>query len=338
MMEDLLPSLFVEKSGHAKIDHLDKPIPSDHEVVVQVVACGICGTDRHIYHGKFPARYPVVIGHEFSGKIVSIGSKVQDLELGDLVSINPNIICGQCSLCREGFTHLCKKMIALGVDLNGGLSPYCLVPIAQIYKIDPLMDQLEASLAEPLSCILHGVDRLQVKAGTTAAVFGGGFIGQLMAQVLHLNGAVHVTVFEPNRNKRKIAEDLGFTAVDPTDEQGKRKLAALDGFDITVDCAGAGDVLQQCIEATRPGGKILLFAAYPSGKQVPIIPFDVFRKELQIIGSFTYPDTQLRAIRLLASKLLKLESIVTAISLEEVIPLLKGELDDKIVKGIVTFV
>jgi 2-desacetyl-2-hydroxyethyl bacteriochlorophyllide A dehydrogenase len=335
MSASALVSLVVADVGKIEIGRMEKPAVGGQEVLIRVSACGICGTDRHIFHGTYPAALPVSIGHEFAGIVEETGPDVKDISVGDLVSINPNIWCGRCTPCLEGVQHLCKAMKAKGVDLNGGLSSYCVVPESLVYRIAPGTNPVHASLSEPVSCVLHGVDRLEVKAGFTAAVFGGGFIGQIMAQVLRLQGAHDVMVVEPQAHKREIAERVGFKTIDPIQE--KEKLEALRELDVAVDCAGAGNVLMQCVQSVKRGGNVLLFAAYPQGKSLPIEPYEVFRKELRIIGSFTYPDTQLRAIRLIESGKLQLDPLVTVIGLEDVQDLLEGKLDHRVIKGVVKF-
>ncbi|CAM4091586.1 zinc-dependent alcohol dehydrogenase family protein [Paenibacillus alkaliterrae] len=333
MSNHISVSLVLKQPGDMEMRQVERPAVGEREVLVKVSACGICGTDRHIYHGTYPASLPVSIGHEFAGFIEEVGIGVKQATVGDFVSVNPNIWCGRCSPCLEGNPHLCQSMHALGVDLNGGLSEYCIVPEQLLYKMSPETDPLKACLAEPVSCVLHGLDRLQVKAGYRGAVFGGGFIGQLMLQAMRLQGASEVYLIEPQEHKRQVAEKLGFNTIDPVNE--KQKLVELSELDVTVDCAGAGDVLMQCIRATKRGGDILLFAAYPQGKAVSIEPFEVFRKELRVIGSFTYPDTQVRAIRMIESGQFSLDPIISEITLEETADLLEGKLDHKVLKGVV---
>lgn len=328
-------SLVVLGPDKAEIQTRAVPEIGTGDVLVRVAACGICGTDRHIFHGHYPSRFPLVIGHEFSGIVDKVGTAVEGINVGDKVSIDPNILCGTCSSCREGYPNLCRNMTALGVDIDGGFSPYCRVPASQIYKLPPEADLVEAALVEPLSCILHGVDLLKVKAGTRVIIFGGGFIGQLMAQVIRLQGAARIVVVDHNPDKRAMAEKLGFESVDNASEQARQSLEAFGEFDAAVDCAGSGDVLEQCIRMCRPGGRILLFAAYGEGQEVAITPYDVFRKQLQIIGSFTYPDTQTRAIRLLASKKLDLDTLVTRIQVDQVLDVFKNEL--QLIKGVAVF-
>ncbi|WP_168119660.1 zinc-dependent alcohol dehydrogenase family protein [Paenibacillus sp. HB172176] len=327
------PSLRLTSPGHMSIAEQSLPKLREHEVLVKVAACGICGTDRHIYHGSYPATLPVVPGHEFAGHIEALGSGVANVEIGQFVTINPNIWCRHCQACLEGRPHLCSNMQALGVNLDGGMSLYCVVPEQLLYNVLPMIDPLKACLAEPISCVLHGLDRLEIKAGTRAAVFGGGFIGQLMLQAIQLQGATEVILVEPQAHKRQVANELGFATIDPFSEPSM--MTKLKDLDFTVDCAGAGGVLTQCVNATKPGGDVLLFAAYPQGKALPIEPYEIFRKELRLIGTFTYPDTQLRAIRLIEKGAFELDSLITAVSLEEVQDYLEGLRDDEIIKAVV---
>lgn len=330
-----MKSFVIEAPNSYKIIERPPAEIGPHDALVRVAACGVCGTDRHIFLGEYPANYPVVPGHEFCGVVEQVGAEVKDLAVGDKVSVDPNILCGQCPSCREGYPNLCYNMKALGVNIDGGFAPYCRVPVSQIYRLPPEVDLVDMAAAEPLACVLHGVDLIQVKAGTQGVVFGAGFIGQLMAQVFRLQGVSRIVVVEPQANKRKIAAEMGFETADPNSQEEMNRLGKDGEFDYAIDCAGAGNVLEQCVNLVRRGGKVLLFAVYGEEQKIPITPYEIYRKEIHLIGSFTYPDTQARAIRLLAAGKIKLDSLTTKISVDEIPAILNGERE--VVKGVVTF-
>ncbi|MGN0685370.1 MAG: alcohol dehydrogenase catalytic domain-containing protein, partial [Gemmiger sp.] len=168
------------------------PDPGPGQVLVRVAACGVCGTDVHIYHGgkgSADVTPPVVLGHEFSGIIEKLGDGVEDLEVGQLVTVDPNIYCGKCRPCRQGQKQMCHHMRAVGVNMDGGFAECCLVPSAQCVPVPEGTDPELAAMAEPLACCLHGIDRAGIRPGENVLVVGGGTIGQIMLQLARIAGA-----------------------------------------------------------------------------------------------------------------------------------------------------
>lgn len=195
------------------------PEPGEGQVLVKVSACGVCGTDVHIFHGgkgSAEVEPPVILGHEFSGRIVKIGDGVTGLEIGQLVTIDPNIYCGRCRPCRRGQKQMCHHMRAVGVNMDGGFADACLVPYAQCVPVAQDVDPELAALAEPLACCLHGIDRAGIRPGENVLVIGGGTIGQIMLQLARLAGAAKVLLSEPVEKRRALAVQLGAdAAIDP---------------------------------------------------------------------------------------------------------------------------
>ena len=143
------------------------------EVLIQVAACGVCGTDVHIYHGdKGSAEVipPVVLGHELSGTVAAVGAAVKTLHVGDHVAVDPNCYCGECHYCRRGKKQLCTNLHAIGVNENGGFADFCYAPEAQCFLLDPELPLEYGAMAEPLACCLHGIDRAQIRTGDTVLV------------------------------------------------------------------------------------------------------------------------------------------------------------------------
>lgn len=166
-----------------RLSEVTVPEPQKGWVLIKVKACGICGTDVHINEGEAPAISPVILGHEFAGEVVAVGSGVTRLSIGDKVAVDPNIACGQCPQCRAGKVHLCDRLQAIGVTLNGGFAEYCMVPEVQAHRFEEGLSFVEAAMVEPVACCLHGIDLAGMRAGESVAIFGAGFIGLILLQL-----------------------------------------------------------------------------------------------------------------------------------------------------------
>lgn len=294
------------------------PEPGEGQVLVKVSACGVCGTDVHIYHGgKGSAEVvpPVILGHEFSGHIVKLGSGVIGLEEGQLITVDPNIYCGKCRPCRQGQKQMCHHMRAVGVNMDGGFADYCLVPYAQCVPVPEGTDPELAALAEPLACCLHGIDRVGIRPGENVLVIGGGTIGQIMLQLARLAGAAKVVLSEPVEIRRELAVRLGAdAAIDPLREDLPRRLSELlsrDGADVVIECVGNPRTSAQAIDAAAGCGRVMLFGVPNPDAVLQTKMHPIFQKELTIMGSFVNPDTHSRAVALLSSGQLKLKELIT---------------------------
>lgn len=294
------------------------PEPGEGQVLVKVSACGVCGTDVHIYHGgKGSAEVvpPVILGHEFSGHIVKLGSGVTGLEEGQLITVDPNIYCGKCRPCRQGQKQMCHHMRAVGVNMDGGFADYCLVPYAQCVPVPEGTDPELAALAEPLACCLHGIDRVGIRPGENVLVIGGGTIGQIMLQLTRLAGAARVVLSEPVEIRRELAVRLGAdAAIDPIHEDLPQRLSELlsrDGADVVIECVGNPRTSAQAIDAAAGCGRVMLFGVPNPDAVLQTKMHPIFQKELTIMGSFVNPDTHSRAVALLSSGQLKLKELIT---------------------------
>lgn len=294
------------------------PVLGPKDVLVRNMAAGVCGTDVHIYHGEEGSAAvtpPVVLGHEYSGLVEAVGSDVTGIQVGDHVTIDPNIYCGQCPHCRVGKKQLCLNMVAIGVNFNGGFAEYCVVPEGQCFKLNPDLPYEVGAMAEPIACCLHGIDLAEIKAGQHVLVIGGGAIGLIMAQLARLSGAASVIVSEPIEMRRQIALQVGADGViDPIHEnvrQRFRELTGFDGAEVVIECVGKPVAVTQAIEAAAKGAMLMLFSVPSVGAKLEIPLFDIFKKELTIRGSMVNPDTHSRAVALLNAGRLQIEPLIT---------------------------
>ena len=302
------------------------------EVLLNVHACGICGTDVHIYEGDEGSAVvdpPVILGHEFSGEVCEIAPDVETIRVGDRVAIDPNIHCGKCSYCRKGKIHLCQNLSAIGVTMDGGFAEYCLVPEKQVYKLPDHVSFEQGALVEPIACCLHGIDLADINSGDQVLIIGGGTIGLIMLQLVKNTGAAKTILIEPIANKRELALKHGADlVVDPLKDDLQEFIYQHtgDGVDVIIECVGIKTTMEQAVQAARRGGTVMMFGLTSPNCEVVIHPFDIFRRELTIKSSFINHFTQARAVELLSSGRINVTDLIAeTISLEQLDQVFKNK-------------
>lgn len=309
------------------------------EVVIRNMACGVCGTDVHIYHGEpgsADVTPPVVLGHEYSGVVTEVGEGVTSLHPGDHVTVDPNIYCGKCDYCRVGRKQLCEHMEAIGVTRNGGFAEYSVVPEGQAFLLSPELPMEFGAMAEPVACCLHGIDRAEICEGDTVCIVGGGAIGLIMVQLARLAGAAKLILSEPNEKRRSVGLSLGADiAIDPAAP------GAMDGFrnaaDVVIECVGNLPAVKSAFAYAKKGAKIVLFSVPKVDSKFDLPLFDVYKKELTIKGSFVNPDTHSRAVALLNAGKLNFDQIIThRFPLAQMPEAIAMQMSDQSIKVIVT--
>lgn len=321
--------------GPRDVALVERPVPAAGagRVLVRVRACGVCGTDRHIYAGEFPAAALVVLGHEYAGEVVAVGEGVTDLAPGDRVAVDPNVACGTCRPCRAGQIHLCENLTALGVNYDGGFAEFSAVPRAQAYPFPAGLDWAAAAMAEPVACCLHGIDLAGIRPGHTVLVIGGGAIGQIHAQLARLSGASRVVVSDPVEARRRLALALGADEVlDPTAQSIEAMRGALGGgADVVIEAVGSAATAEQSLELAARGGTVIWFGVAAPGAESRVRPYDVYRREITLRGSFVNPHTHGRALALLAAGRLQVAPLISRrVALDEVPDLLARPARDEV--------
>lgn len=309
---------FYEK-GKLVVEEIAVKEPREHEVVIKVKYCGVCGTDVHIYEGdkgSAEVKPPVTLGHELSGDVETVGSAVTRFQKGDRVSVDPNAYCGKCYFCANGKKHLCTDMRGLGTAVDGGFAEYITVPEETVYPIAEGLSYEEAAMTEPVSCCLHGFDLTEVQMGDTVMIVGTGNIGLLMVQLARHAGADKIIAVEPNDKRREKA--IGFGAdfgINPLSDDTAELLKAhgIVNIDKVIDCAGRTSTAEYAMQYAGKGATVMLFGLTGPDDVMKLKPFEVFQKELTIKGSFVNPDTYERAGRLLGSGIIKTDTIISEI-------------------------
>ena len=317
-----------------EVKDISKPKPNQDQLLIKMLACGICGTDRHIFHGEYPANLPLVMGHEFGGEVVEVGSG-DEFSIGDWVSIDPNIVCDKCDHClAKRFAH-CRNLIALGVTINGGFAEYVLVPKSQAYKVPNSINPLHLGFVEPLACCIRGMDLAEIKGGEKVAIFGGGSMGMLVVQLAKLAGASEIILITRQKARREVALRLGATkTIDPIAED---VTALLSDIDISFEVAGVSETFHQCCAVTRSGGTVIVLGVAPKDEKTAFSVYDFLVKGLKIIASYLNPETQARAADMIANRKLNLDVLISRrVKLEELPSVLAVEPGQGDIKYIVT--
>ena len=307
----------------------DPDAPAPDEVRLAITWCGICGTDLEEYTqgplfippadrpNPITGRHaPMVLGHEFVGKVIRTGRDVTDLKVGDRVAVDTLIHCGECPYCLRHQVHLCERLAIMGLMTDGGLAEYINAPRYMCFKYAEGLKDAHAALAEPASVAVRSARRGRLAQGETVAIVGAGNIGLLTVEVARAMGADKVIVVEPTESRRRVAFELGASAaIDPTSVdpiEAVRKLTGGRGADVVFECAGITSTMSLAPELARRAGRIVLVGLHDA--PVPIRLVSVVTGEQELIGSFShvYDEDFSAAVDMLSAGQIRAEPFITA--------------------------
>ena len=324
------------RKNDLRIEEIPIPEISADEVLIKVHACGICGTDLHIFdgdEGAAPTPAGTVLGHEFSGEVIKTGELVKTVSVGDTVCVDPNKLCGYCDYCRGGIGHFCENIVGIGTTVNGGFEEYCRVPQSQVYPFPKSISFEKAAMTEPVACCLHGVDMCDISCGGTVLIIGGGMIGLIMLQLAKLRGASVVALSEPIKEKRVLAERLGADIViDPFNEDLADKLKEhnVKRVGTVIESAGRLSAIEQAIQVAGNKSTVMMFGLTKPDETITVKPFEIFKKEITLKSSYINPYTYRRALDMIVSGKLDVSSMIYRTAELEELP---GILADKKARG-----
>ena len=337
-----MQALWFNGQHEIEVKELTIPKLKSDELLVHVDACGVCGTDFHIYEGNAPAKIPVVLGHEYTGVILDIGSRFDKLKIGDKIAINPNIHCGYCEFCRKGKINLCSNLKALGITLNGGMSQLSIVPVTQAYLLPNDFPFSKSVFAEPVSCCIHGINQADIIPGEKVIIIGAGTIGLIMLQLAQLRGAAEVIVLDPLQFKRELAVALKADHVlNPFNEDANEKVLEITsgGADTVIECVGSQAAVQSALKLTKKGGKVVIFGLANSSAVINVYMQSFFHKELTLKSSILNPNTFQPAVDLIINRKINVEIFnpyPVQLKQEEIKTLFNGSDNKNIIKFMVT--
>ena len=329
--------------GHVELVDWPEPSPAPNEVKLQIVAAGICGTDIHIIEGTWQCRPPVVLGHEFCGVVVEVGSLVKDFHVGErVVASNPAQTCGRCRQCCGGNPFMCSKRVSAGYMIDGAFAEFLCIRTERCHHLPDNVSFRQAALGEPLSVAVHAViERTTVHAGDIVLVSGPGCVGLLTAQIAKLEGA-RVIVVGTNKDERRLAlaKTLGADAVVNVSRENAleavQQLSGGEGADLVYECAGVPASLDLCWEAVARGGKLVPLGIYPGPIQTDFNKITM--KELNVAGSYGYVWTSWRrCLQLLSDGKVKAEELIShEYSLEHFDEAVEATMNGSAVKVVLT--
>jgi 2-desacetyl-2-hydroxyethyl bacteriochlorophyllide A dehydrogenase len=300
----------IEEPGTLGLVEVPEPTPGPKDVVVEVKACGVCGTDLHILAGEFPPTpYPIIPGHEAAGVVAKVGSEVVSLSEGDRVGIDPSLFCGACAFCRVNRGNLCERWGAIGVTKDGAFAEYVKVPEANAYPIPPSVSFGAAALVEPVSCAVHAIDRLDIGFGDNVLIYGAGTMGLILAQLISYVSSSLVSLIDINPKRVNRAREFGFESVAVS-------LAELTttpdgGYDRVVEATGVLSAVEEALGAVRRGGTMMVFGVTPPGETAAFEPFRIYNDEINIIGSMAVLASYGRSVDAVANGLVDADRMIT---------------------------
>ena len=320
-----------------RIEEYPDPKPlRDDEVQIQVSWCGICGTDLEEYtNGPIfipverpnpitGSKAPQVLGHEFIGTVVEVGSGVKDLRVGDVVAPDTLIHCGKCAPCLRHEVNLCENLAILGLMTDGGLAEYINAPSFMCFKLPPGVSAEVGALAEPTAVAVRALRRGRIAEGETVAIIGAGTIGLLSLEVARISGAAEVFVIEPAKNRREVACQLDSSeTIDPEKEdtlQLIKKYTNGLGVDLVIEAGGTEKTMLMAPQLARRGGRVVYLGVH--NEPAPYNFFPMVNNEIELIGSFShvYDEDFKEAVAHLGDGRIKAEPLITSrISLDDLV-------------------
>lgn len=318
-----MKALTLTEYNHFEYGDADDPAAlAENEVRIRVKACGICGSDIHGMDGSSGRRIPpIIMGHEAAGLIDEVGAGVSDWAVGDRVTFDSTVYCGECESCKKGEVNLCPQRNVLGVSCddyrrNGAFAEFVNVPQHILYRVPDELPFEEAAFAEPVSIALHGVNRVPLKAGDSAVVVGAGLIGLLVVQALKAKGAGTVIAVDVDEKRLQLAKQLGadhgVISGEGTVAEIRKLVGNEDGADVALEVVGFDPTIQIAVECVRKGGSVGCIGNLKAEVKFPLQA--VVTRELSLFGSCASAGEYGDAVEAVASGAINVKPLISAVA------------------------
>lgn len=301
-----------------KIEILDVPAPEelkDNEILLEIHRIGICGSDIHVFHGKHPfTSYPVVQGHEYSGKVIKVGNAVTRVKPGMKATARPQLVCGQCNPCKRGQYNVCQQLKVQGFQASGCASEYFVVTEDRVLSLPDELSYEQGALVEPAAVAAHATNRVADLVGKNVVVSGAGTIGNLVAQFAVARGAAKVLITDFSDFRLDIAAECGVHEVanlkSEKFSEAVLRVFGPAGFQVGFEAVGAQSALNALVGNVENGGAIVIIGVY---EQNPVIDMGfVGEHELNLFGSMMYKqEDYIEAIKYIAEKRINTMALIT---------------------------
>ena len=315
-----MKALLLTEYKQMEVTEVDEPEVGADDVLVQVEACGICGSDIHGYDGSTGRRIPpLVMGHEAAGTVVQTGSNVDDLKQGDRVTFDSMVSCGRCDFCRRGDANLCDNRMVLGVSCgeyrrHGAFAERISVPRRIVYRLPETLPFEHAALVEAVSVAVHAANVTPITLGDSAVVVGAGMIGLLTIQAVRAAGASRVIAVDLNEKRLDVAKQLGADDVLRGDQvdvpEAVREITGGRGADVALEVVGATPTVQAAIESVRKGGNVTLVGNVSPTIELPLQ--SVVTREISLRGTCGCNGEYPQCIDLMNRGVINVEPLITA--------------------------
>lgn len=313
-----MKALLLSQYRKLEFTDLPRPEPGRDEVLIRVAACGICGSDVHGYDGSSGRRIPpIVMGHEAAGTVAFVGRSVTGFSMGDRVTVDSTVYCGDCPNCHRGNINLCDRREVLGVSCGdyrraGAFAELVAVPARIVHRLPDALPFAEAAMLEAVAVALHAVSLAPVKSSDTALVIGAGTIGLLLQQALRVAGCSRVFVTDVDPTRLKLSLELGATATFSADDLAKQIAHRTSGVgvDVAVEAVGKTETVNSAINSVRKGGTVVLVGNVAPEITLPLQK--VVTRQIRLQGSCASAGEYPRAIELLSTGAIRVKPLITA--------------------------
>jgi L-iditol 2-dehydrogenase len=319
-------ALVLTEYNHLELLDRPRPVPGPGELLVRVAACGICGSDVHGFDGSSGRRIPpLVMGHEAAGIVAETGRGVRGFQVGDRVTFDSTIYCGECAFCRRGEMNLCDRREVLGVSCgdyrrDGAFAEYVLVPERITYRLPDAMPFEEAAMLEAVSVALHAVAVSDLSGGETALVIGAGMIGLLTLQAARAAGCSRVFIADVDATRLALAKQLGATETlhlsgprsSPDLVRRCQELTDGAGVDIVLEAVGRDETISTAIDAVRKGGTVTLIGNITPEVRLPLQK--VVSRQLRLQGTAASCGEYPQAIEMITNGTIQVKPLITAVA------------------------
>jgi len=317
-----MKALLLSEYKKLEVADLPRPVPGPEEVLVEVAACGICGSDVHGYDGTSGRRIPpIVMGHEASGVVAETGPGVSDFKEADRVTFDSTVYCGNCEYCRKGQANLCDFRQVVGVSCGdyrraGAFAEYVVVPQRILYRLPDALSFPEAAMLEAVSVALHALRLSEMRGGETALVIGAGMIGLLTLQAARAAGAARVLIADIDATRLKLAREMG--ADEALHLSGGELIAEVmrltsgKGVDVVLEAVGRNETISAAIDCVRKGGTIVLIGNIKPEVTLPLQK--VVSRQIRLQGTAASSGEYPQAIELMTSGKIRVKPLITAVA------------------------